>query len=113
MIENRLVPNVNIFSDIQPAMRLDDFSKKGFGVSSLNESEGSDFKTILSGMVNNLNNEIEKPDQLLNRQMMGDSEVDIHDVVTAISKADLGISLATQITSKVVSAYSAIMNISI
>ncbi len=113
MIENKIVPNINIFSNINSSMPIDDFSMKGFGVSSLNETEGSDFKTVLSGLVGKINNEIDKPDQLLTRQMMGDSEVDIHDVTTAIAKADIGITLATQITSKVVNAYSAVMNISI
>ena len=111
MIENRIVPNVNIFSNINSAGPIDEFSMKGFGISSI--KEGADFKTVLSGMVSNLNSEIEKPDQLLNQQMMGNSEVDIHDVVTAMSKAELGISLSTQMTSKVINAYNAVMNISI
>ena len=113
MIESRLVPNVNIFSDINSAIPVDDFSLKGFGVNNLNDSDGVSFKNVLSGMISNLNNEIDKPDQLLNEQMMGNSEVDIHDVVTAMAKAELGISLATQVTSKVVNAYSTVMQISI
>ena len=64
-------------------------------------------------MITNLNNEIDKPDQLLNEQMMGNPDVDIHDVVTAMAKAELGISLATQMTSKVVNAYTSVMQISI
>ncbi len=113
MIENRLVPNINIYSDLSRSMPVDEFSQKGFGVSSLKESNSSDFKTVLSGLVSNLNNEVEKPDQLLNQQLTGNSEVDIHDVITAISKAELGISLASQITSKVVTAYNTVMQISI
>ena len=113
MIDNKIVPNVNIFSNINSTMQIDDFSLKGFGASSLNDVQGADFKTVLSGLVSNINSEIDKPDQLLNRQMMGDSEVDIHDVTTAIAKAELGINLATQITSKVVNAYTTVMNISI
>ena len=113
MMENRIVPNINIFSNINSSMPIDEFSQKGFGVNSLNDGSGSDFKTVLSGLVNKISAESDKPDQLLNRQMMGDSEVDIHDVTTAIAKADLGITLATQITSKVVNAYTAVMNISI
>ncbi len=113
MLENRLVPNINIFSNLSSSMPIDEFSQKGFGISSMKESNGSDFKTVLSGLVSNINSEIEKPDQLLNQQMMGNSEVDIHDVMTAIAKADLGITLATQVTSKVVSAYNTVMNISI
>ncbi len=113
MIENRLVPNINIFSDISSSMPIDEFSQKGFGLSNLNETEGASFKDVLSGLVTNLNNEIEKPDQLLNQQMMGNSDVDIHDVVTAMAKAEIGITLATQVTSKVVTAYNTVMNISI
>lgn len=111
MIENKIYPNMNIFSKMNSAMPIDEFSQKGFGVSSV--QEGADFKTVLSGLVSNLNNEVEKPDQLLNQQMMGNPEVDIHDVMTAVAKAEIGITLATQVTSKVVSAYNTVMNISI
>ena len=44
---------------------------------------------------------------------MGNPNVDVHDVMTAIAKADIGITLATQVTSKVVTAYNTVMNISI
>ncbi len=113
MIENRLVPNINIFSDISSSMPIDEFSQKGFGLSNLSKTEGTSFKNVLSGLVSNLNSEIEKPDQLLNQQLMGNSDVDIHDITTAMAKAEIGISLATQVTSKVVTAYNTVMNISI
>ena len=113
MIENRLVPNINIFSGVSSSMPIDEFSQKGFGMSNLKATEGASFKDVLSGLVSNLNAEVEKPDQLLREQMMGNSDVDIHDVTTAIAKAELGISLATQVTSKVVTAYNTVMNISI
>lgn len=113
MIENRLVPNVNIFSGVSSSMPIDEFSQKGFGVSNINQTEGGSFKDVLSGLVSNLNTEIEKPDQLLHAQMMGNSDVDIHDVMTAVAKAEIGLSMATQMTSKVVNAYNTVMNISI
>ena len=112
MIENKITPNINIFSDLSSKMPIDEFSQKGFGVSNLDSKEVS-FKNVLSGMISNINSEVQKPDQLLNEQMMGNSDVDIHDVMTAVAKAELGISLATQVTSKVVSAYNTIMNLSI
>ena len=112
MIENRITPNINIFSDLSSRMPIDEFSQKGFGVSNLDSKETS-FKNVLSGMISNINSEIQKPDQLLNEQMTGNSDVDIHDVMTAVAKAELGISLATQVTSKVVNAYNTIMNLSI
>lgn len=113
MIENRLVPNINIFSGVSSSMPIDEFSQKGFGMSNLHATEGASFKDVLSGLVSNLNAEVEKPDQLLREQMMGNTDIDIHDVTTAIAKAELGISLATQVTSKVVTAYNTVMNISI
>lgn len=113
MLENRLVPNINIFSNKISSMPIDEFSMKGFGSSTIKEASGADFKSVLSGLVTKLNNEIEKPDQLLNESLMGNPDVDVHDVMTAIAKADIGISLATQVTSKVVTAYNTVMNISI
>ena len=80
---------MNIFSKMNASMPIDEFSQKGFGISSLKESQGTDFKTVLSGLVSNLNHEVEKPDQLLTQQMMGNQDVDIHDVTTAIAKAEL------------------------
>ena len=94
-------------------MPIDDFSKQGFGLSKLDEKGETSFKDVLSGLVSNVNAEIQKPDQLLQAQMMGNTDVDIHDVVTAIAKADLGVTMAVQMTSKVVNAYNAVMNISI
>ena len=113
MIDNRIVPNINIFSNVSQSIPIDDFSKQGFGLSKLDEKGETSFKNVLSGLVSNINNEIQKPDQLLQAQMMGNSDVDIHDVVTAIAKADLGVTMAVQMTSKVVAAYNTIMNISI
>lgn len=112
MIENRIVPNINIFSNLSAAMPIDDFSKQGFGVSKLDEN-GKNFKEVFAGLVSSVNAEIQKPDQLLQAQMMGNEDVDIHDVVTAIAKADLGVTMAVQMTSKVVTAYNQIMQISI
>ena len=113
MIENKITPNINIFSDLSSKMPIDEFSQKGFGISNIDSKAETSFKNVLSGMISNINNEVQKPDELLNQQMMGNQDVDIHDVMTAVAKAELGISLAAQVTSKVVSAYSAVMNISI
>ena len=113
MIPNKIYPNINIFSNINASMPIDDFSLRGFGASNLKAAEGANFKDVLSGMVSNINNELHKPDELLQAQMMGNQDVDIHDVTAAIAKAEIGVSLATQMTSKVVATYNAIMNISI
>ncbi len=108
MINNEIT-GINGFSKINSPFAADGFSKSFVS----KETNGADFKSVLAGLVNNVNNEISKPDELLNAQMTGNPNVDIHDVMAAVAKAEIGVSLATQVTSKIVTAYTQIMNISI
>ena len=73
----------------------------------------ADFSSVMSGLVENLNTTMEAPDNLLKEAMMGNQNVDVHDVMTAMSKAELSISVATTITGKVIQAYDKIMQIQI
>lgn len=73
----------------------------------------ADFSSVMSGLVENLNTQMEAPDNLLKDAMMGNQNVDIHDVMTAMSKAELAISVATTVTGKVIQAYDKIMQIQI
>ena len=73
----------------------------------------ADFSSVMSGLVENLNTTMEAPDNLLKDAMMGNQNVDVHDVMTAMSKAELSISVATTITGKVIQAYDKIMQIQI
>ena len=73
----------------------------------------ADFSSVMSGLVENLNTQMEAPDNLLKEAMMGSQNVDIHDVMTAMSKAELSISIATTVTGKVIQAYDKIMHLQI
>ena len=73
----------------------------------------ADFSSVMSGLVENLNTQMEAPDNLLKDVMMGNENVDIHDVMTAMSKAELAISIATTATGKVIQAYDKIMQLQI
>ena len=66
------------------------------------EPSTANFSSVMSGLVENLNTTMEAPDN-----------VDVHDVMTAISKAELSISIATTVTGKVIQAYDKIMQIQI
>ena len=44
MIDNKIYPSMNIFSRMNASMPIDEFSQKGFGISSLKESQGIGFK---------------------------------------------------------------------
>ena len=73
----------------------------------------SDFSSVMSGLVENLNTQMEAPDNLLKEVMMGSQNVDIHDVMTAMSKAEIAVSVATTVTGKVIQAYDKIMQLQI
>ena len=73
----------------------------------------ADFSSVMSGLVENLNTTMEAPDNLLKDVMMGNENVDVHDVMTAMSKAELAISIATTATGKVIQAYDKIMQLQI
>ena len=49
----------------------------------------ANFSSVMSGLVENLNTQMEAPDNLLKDVMMGNQNVDIHDVMTAMAKAEL------------------------
>ncbi len=85
-----------------PSMKLD-------GVEEIQPN----FKDVISGLAGNLNQELNAPEKLLKSAMSGNSDVDIHDVMTAMAKADISISIATQITSKVIQSYDKIMQITV
>jgi len=91
----------------------------GFGgipsarMDSIEKPETLNFKGVMSGLVENLNQDLNAPDQLLKDAMTGNNNVDIHDVMTSMAKAELSVNVATQVTSKVIQAYDKIMAIQV
>lgn len=71
------------------------------------------FKGVMSGLASNLNQELNAPDKLMKDAMTGNNGVDIHDVMTAMAKAEINVNVATQVTTKVIQAYDKIMQISV
>ncbi len=112
MISNRLVPNIDVFTRIEPT-KYTDMGTQGLRFKSIEQPETTDFKSVFTGLVENLNQDISKPDELLKQQMMGNENVDIHDVIIAINKAQTEVQLATNVTTKIISAYEKVMQISI
>jgi flagellar hook-basal body complex protein FliE len=70
------------------------------------------FKDVMKGLVKNLDETVKAPDQVLQNAIVGNN-ADAHDVMIAISKAEIGINIATQVTTKVVQAYEKIMSIQV
>lgn len=85
----------------------------GPGINETDVVPASSFKDALSSVASNLSQEMNAPDALMKRAMSGDRDVDIHDVMTAMAKAEMSVSVVTQATSKVIQAYDKIMQISV
>ncbi len=86
-----------------PTARLDAIEKPQSG----------SFKDVLGGMVDNLNEQINAPDNLLKDAMQGNKNVDIHDVMVAMSKSEISVNVATQVVGKVINAYDRILQINV
>ena len=113
MIEKKFAPNINLFERMQPT-KLDtgiSVTNRPFRMNRVEKLETNDFKSVFSGLVENFNRELNAPDQLMKDVMEENGNVDIHDVMTAMAKAELGVTVATNITTKVIQAYDKIMQI--
>ena len=75
--------------------------------------ETQNFKQVFSGVVEDLNTEMNAPDNLMKDVMSGNKNVDIHDVMTAMSKSEIAVNVATQMVGKVINAYDRISQISV
>lgn len=82
-------------------------------LSRVEDNTSPDFKQVMSGLVENLNTELNAPDNLLKDVMSGSGNVDIHDVMTAMAKSEISINVATQLTGKVIQAYDKVMQIQV
>ncbi len=72
-----------------------------------------DFKAVFSGLVENFNQELNAPDNLLKDVMSGNTNVDIHDVMTAMAKSEITVNIATTAVGKVIQAYDKVMQIQV
>lgn len=107
-------PNINLADRIQhtkldsgiagmPSARMERMETPATG----------DFKSVFSGLVENFNNELNAPDNMLKDVMSGNTNIDIHDVMIAMSKSEITVNVATQAVGKVIQAYDKIMQIQV
>ena len=91
----------------------------GFGnmpsarIGSAETPETTDFKSVMSGLVEKFNSDLNAPDGMLKDVMAGNDDVDIHDVMTAMAKAEINVNVATQFTGKIIQTYDKIMQLQV
>ena len=112
-MQGNYFPRYDLASRIQHSKFDSGFNMPSMRMDRVEKPETADFKQVLSGLVENLNAEANAPDNLLKDVMSGNQNVDIHDVMTAMSKSEISISVATQMVGKVINAYDRISQISV
>jgi len=112
MFTKKVTPNIDMFARIE-ASKYTDMGSHGLRMKSIEQPETPNFKAVFSGLVENLNQDLRKPDQLLQDYMTGTGNVDVHDIMIAINKTEVATQMATTVTTKIISAYDKIMQINI
>ena len=79
----------------------------------IDETPSNSFKDVIGNIAGSIDKDLNAPDKLMNDVINGSGNVDVHDVTTAMAKAEMTVTLATQVTSKVISAYERISQISV
>ena len=103
--------NFVIKGQIQSPYWNTSFMKSKFPLEETNTK--TSFKDALGQMATAFNNELNAPDKLMADMVNGNGDVDVHDVTAAMAKAEMSVSLVTQVASKVVAAYEKISQISV
>lgn len=113
-MQNNFVPKLGLENSIK-AHKLNNNINTNFLSNRMGALEGpkpGEFKNVMVGLAQNLNNTISAPDQVLQDAITGNG-ADVHDAVIAMSKAEIGINIATQVTTKIVQSYEKIMSIQV
>lgn len=110
---NSFYPQYDLAGRIQHTKLDSNAGIQSARLSRIEDTASPDFKQVMSGLVENLNTELNEPDNLLKDVMSGSQNVDIHDVMTAMAKSEISINVATQFTGKVIQAYDRVMQIQV
>ena len=83
-------------------------------ISNIDSTESTkSFKDVMTNMVSNVNETLSKPDDLLAKAASGTGDVDVHDVMIAMSQAEVTLTVATNAISKVIQTYDKIVQIQV
>ena len=107
------IPKYELAGRIQHTKFASGYNMPSVRLDRVEKPETSDFKQVFSGLIENFNNNLNAPDDLLKDVMQGNNNVDIHDVMIAMSKSEISVNVATQMVGKVINAYDRIMQINV
>ena len=108
-MQGKFVPKLNLRANISET-KLDSIDSPIRMENIFKTAEVPEFKEVFTDLVKNVDGALKAPDDKMESLMLG-TGADIHDVMVAMTKAELSINIATQMTSKVVQAYEKVMSI--
>jgi len=106
-------PNYDLAGRIQHTKFSSGFNMPSVRLDRVEKPETQDFKQVFSGLVEHFNQDLNAPDDMLKDVMQGNKNVDIHDVMVAMSKTEISVNIATQAVGKVINAYDRVMQINV
>lgn len=109
-MQNNFTPLIDVVSSMTDTKM--DTGMKPMRLKPVNTPETPSFSQVMNNMVTDLNDSINAPDQVLQNAITGNG-ADVHDVMIAMSKAEIGLNIATQVTTKVIQSYEKIMSIQV
>ncbi len=85
---------------------------KQIGLKKTDFKSTENFTDVLNNALNQVVNDVKSADDLSNKLATGDVK-DLHQVMIAMEKADLGVQLTVQVRNKIVEAYQEIMRMQV
>ena len=110
-MNNGISPKINLFERMEFSKLDAPGTMRSCRIDDIEMPETTDFKGVLTGLVENLNTQVNAPEQLTQDAMLG--KADVHDVMAAIAKSEINVNIATTVVGKVVQTYEKIMQIQI
>ena len=110
-MENGIAPKINLFERIESSKLDSSNSIKSARLDDIENPETTDFNGVVTGLVEQLNQTVNAPEQLTQDAMLG--KADVHDVMAAVAKSEINVNIATTVVGKVVQTYEKIMQIQI
>lgn len=108
-----MIPKVNLNKMISSS-KIDTGAPSPFRLNATkNVDETSpSFSDVMGSMVKSLDAEAKQPDKLMMESMVNPN-IDIHDVILSVNKAEMTLSIASQVTTKIVQGYEKIISMQV
>ena len=70
------------------------------------------FLNVMANVAGDMNRTLESPNELMKRSLTS-NDVDVHEIMIAVAKADMTINVSTQVLTKVIQAYERVQQIQV